>query len=418
MAALGGALEGKRVLDLGRVLAAPWCGQILGDLGADVIKIERPGRGDDGRSIGIQPVMPDGTQAPASMYLTSNRNKRSVAIDFSKPEGAELVRRMASQCDILIENFLPGALARAGLDYATLSKLNPKLIYCSITGYGQDGPYSDRPGYDGVFQAQGGLMSVTGYPDDAPGGGPMKCGPSLVDVTAGYVSAIGILAALQHAERTGEGQQIDSSLMDAVVSLQSSLAQAYLISHQLPKRSGHSGNGGHPAGLFECADGSIYISAGNNQHYLALCTLLGLPDLVGDPRFLTSHQRFQNKEQWLEIAGPVLKTWKRQPLLDALIAAGVPCGPVNNYDDLFSDPHVRARNMVIEMENPIAPGTEIEMLASPLRLSKTPVTYRRRPPNIGEHTDQVLIETFGLSREEVDRYRAIGVLGAPAEALA
>jgi crotonobetainyl-CoA:carnitine CoA-transferase CaiB-like acyl-CoA transferase len=376
---------------------------ILADYGATVVKVESPGGGPD-------------RDSPARAAW--ERGKRSVTLDLTAPEGPARLRSLIAGADVFVESFRPGVADRLGFGYDRIHREQPATIYCSITGYGQDGPYSDRPGYDGVFQAQGGLMSVTGYPDDAPGGGPMKCGPSLVDVTAGYISAIGILAALQHADRTGEGQQIDSNLMDAVVSLQSSLAQAYLISRQLPKRSGHSGNGGHPAGLFECADGSIYISAGNNAHYVALCTLLGLPHLIGDKRFLTSHQRFQNKEQWLELAGPTLKTWKRQPLLDALIAAGVPCGPVNNYEDLFADPHVRARNMVVEMENPIRPGTQLEMLASPLRLSKTPVAYRYRPPNIGEHTDEVLIDTFGLTEEEVARYRALGVLGEPAEVAA
>jgi crotonobetainyl-CoA:carnitine CoA-transferase CaiB-like acyl-CoA transferase len=406
-----GPLAGLRVLDLGRVLAAPWASQILGDLGADVIKVERPGSGDDARSLGNIPVRPDGGPAPAAMFFVANRNKRSIEIDITRPEGAELVRAMALKSDILIENFLPGKLARFGLDHATLREAHPGLIYCSVTGYGQDGPYKDRPGYDGLFQAVGGLMSVTGNEDGSPGDGPMKSGPSLVDVATGYVAVIGILAALQHRNRTGEGQHVDATLLDAVVSLQSSLAQSYLISRKVPKRTGSAGNGGHPAGMFHCGDGPVFISAGGNAHYKALCRVLDLPQLADDPRFATNQKRFANRHAWTAIAAPALLKWQRADLVDALVAADVPCGPVADYDALFSDPHVTARDVTVAVANPLEPDTDLATLASPVRLSATPATYRRRPPNLGEHTDEILTELFDFSAEDLRRYREAGVLG-------
>jgi crotonobetainyl-CoA:carnitine CoA-transferase CaiB-like acyl-CoA transferase len=405
-----GPLAGLRVLDLGRVLAAPWASQILGDLGADVIKVERPGTGDDARSLGNIPVRPDGGPAPAAMFFVANRNKRSVEIDITKPEGAELVRAMALKSDILIENFLPGKLARFGLDHASLCGANPALIYCSVTGYGQDGPYKDRPGYDGLFQAVGGLMSVTGNEDGTPGDGPMKSGPSLVDVTTGYVAVIGILAALQHRNRTGEGQHVDATLLDAVVSLQSSLAQSYLISRKVPKRTGTAGNGGHPAGMFHCSDGPVFISAGGNAHYLALCRVLELPQLADDPRFTTNQSRFANRHAWTAIAQQALVKWRRADLVEALVVAGVPSGAVADYDALFSDPQSLARDLTVQIANPLEPDTTLATLASPVRLSATPVTYRRPPPGLGEHTDEILREVLDLSAEDLRRYREAGAL--------
>jgi crotonobetainyl-CoA:carnitine CoA-transferase CaiB-like acyl-CoA transferase len=407
-----GSLTGLRVLDLGRVLAAPWASQILGDLGADVIKVERPGTGDDARSLGNMPVRPDGGPAPAAMFFVANRNKRSIEIDITKPEGAALVRAMALKSDILIENFLPGKLARFGLDHASLREANPALIYCSLTGYGQDGPYKDRPGYDGLFQAVGGLMSVTGNEDGTPGDGPMKSGPSLVDVTAGYVAVIGIMAALQHRNRTGRGQHVDATLLDAVVSLQSSLAQSYLISEKVPKRTGSAGNGGHPAGMFHCSDGAIFISAGNSTHYQALCRVLDLPQLVDDPRFATNQTRFANRHAWTAIAQLALSKWLRSDLVEALVTAGVPSGPVADYDDLFSDPQVVARDLTVQIGNPLDAQSTLPTLASPIRLSDTPVSYRRPPPKLGEHTDEILAELLELSTDELRRLRKLGVLTA------
>ncbi len=406
-----GALSGLRVLDLGRVLAAPWAGQILGDLGADVIKIERPGCGDDARSMGILPELPGGGEAPASMFFVANRNKRSIAIDMARTEGAELVRRMAATSDVLIENFLPGKLARFGLDYDSLRAVNPRLIYCSITGFGQDGPYRDRPGYDGLFQALGGLMSVTGNEDGTPGAGPVKPGPSLVDVATGYVAVIGILAALEHRHRSGVGQHVDATLLDTVISLQSSLAQSYLVSGKVPQRTGSAGNGGHPAGMFHCADGPIYISAGTNAHYAALCRVIGMPELAEDPRFVNNQLRFANRHAWNALAADTLTGWKREELIDALTAVGVPCGPVSDYPEVFAHPQVISRGIVIPVDNPCDPGSSLPTLASPVRLSETPVSYRRRPPRLNENAEEILGACFGLGPDEIERYRRSGALG-------
>jgi crotonobetainyl-CoA:carnitine CoA-transferase CaiB-like acyl-CoA transferase len=402
-----GVLEGLRVLELGRVLAAPWAAQILGDLGADVVKIERPGVGDEGRSIGHRPARADGGPAPASMFTVSNRNKRSVCVDLAQPDGVEVVRQLAVSSDIVIENFLPDALSKYGLDYASLKDANPGLIYCSVTGYGQTGPYRDRPGYDGVFQALGGLMSVTGIPDGEPGAGPMKCGPSLVDVTTGYLAVIGVLAALHSRERTGLGQHVDANLLDAVVSLQSSLAQAFLISRRQPQRSGTGGNGGHPSRMFSCVDGQVFISAGNNKHYRALIKALGLDQLDNDPRFADNKLRHANRLAWNAIAEPVIRMWRREELLEVLAEAKVPAGPVATYEEVFSDRHSRARGLTFPMSNPSEPSTDLDLLASPIRLSRTPVSYRRRPPNLGEHTDEVLNERLGLTQSEIERLRKL-----------
>lgn len=403
------SLKGIRVLDLGRVLAAPWAGQILGDLGADVIKVERVGTGDDSRETGVVPTTPDGAELPSSMFLVANRNKRSIAIDFKTPRGAALVRRLAAQSDIIVENFLPGSLAKVGLDYASLIAENPRLIYCSITGYGQEGPSSDKPGYDGVFQAEGGLMSVTGLPDGVPGGGPMKAGPSVVDVTAGYIAVIGILAALRHRDRTGRGQLVDTALLDAVVSLQSTMVQTYLASRRELPRNGTMGNGGHPSQMFRCADGFIYVTAGRQAHYAALCRSLGLLHLITDPRFATGRLRLANREAWNAIVAPIIADMPRDALLARLTAARVPSAPVATHSEVFADPQIIARGLEIAMENPLHPDESIGMLASPVRLSDTPITYRRRPPRLGEHTDEILAE-IGCDAAECAEMRKAGIV--------
>jgi crotonobetainyl-CoA:carnitine CoA-transferase CaiB-like acyl-CoA transferase len=405
-----GALAGLRVLDLSRVLAGPWTAQILGDLGAEVIKVERPGRGDEARSYGLATRSADGRRTPAPMHLVANRNKRSITIDISKPEGAALVSELVQTCDILVENFLPGKLARFGLDYESMHGANPGLIYCSITGYGQSGPLADRPGYDAVFQAHGGLMSVTGLPDGVPGGGPMKTGPSLVDVATGYVAVVGILAALVHRHKTGEGQHVDTSLLDTVIGLQSSLIQTYLISRDLPERKGTSGNGGHPAQVFRCADGDLYISAGHQKHYEALCGVLDLAELVSDTRFADNRLRFINRAQWNDEAGPAIARWEKRRLLDALAEANVPAALVNNYEEVFSDPHVKSREIEIDMTNPLDPAGRISTIASAIRLSETPASYRLPPPELGEHSDEILRELLGMPDDRIAALRQGGVI--------
>lgn len=405
-----GALTGLRVLDLGRVLAAPWAAQILADLGADVIKVERPGQGDEARTYGLAMKSTDGQPTPAPMHLVANRNKRSITIDFSKPEGQELVRTLALQSDVLIENFLPGVLRKFDLDYESLSVRNRKLVYCSLTGYGQTGPYSGRPGYDAVFQAHGGLMSVTGLPDGVPGAGPMKTGPSLVDVATGFVAAVGILAALQSRATTGKGQHVDASLLDTVVALQSSLIQGFLISREQPARKGTDGNGGHPARVFSCVDGDIYISAGHQQHYESLCRVLNLEELMGDSRFADNRLRFANRAQWNAIAVPVIARWKKNDLLTALVTAKVPVSLVNSYDEVFADPQVIHREIEVKLPNPLDPSHLISMAASPIRLSATPAQYNRPPPNLGQHTDEILKNLLGKSDEEIALLRSRGAV--------
>jgi crotonobetainyl-CoA:carnitine CoA-transferase CaiB-like acyl-CoA transferase len=406
-----GALDGVRVLDLSRVLAAPVAGMTLGDLGADVIKVERPGAGDDARHFGGNLRTPDGQETGGAMYLFANRNKRSITVDFALPEGAEIVRKLAAKADILIENFLPGTLARSGLDYAALRALNPRLIYCSLTGYGQYGPQSDRPGYDAVFQAQGGLMAVTGIADGEPGAGPMKTGPSMVDFTTGLVAVSAILAALFERERSGLGQFIDTALLDTVIPVQSSTAQAYLITREQPERTGTTGNGGQPARVFACADGPIYISAGNQRHYERLCKVLDAQFLLDHPLFATPVLRFRNRKTWAQIAEPIIAKWHRADLLTALVEAKVPVSAVNDYADVFADPQVLARGIVVPMENPLDPTRHIDSIASPIRLSRTPVSYRRRPPNLGEHTAQILHDDLGLDDAAVMALQKSGALG-------
>ncbi|WP_242127980.1 CoA transferase [Sphingobium sp. Sx8-8] len=407
-----GALHGVRVLDMSRVLAAPWAGQVLADLGADVIKVERPGSGDDARTYGAP--LQDGAGNPtqeSAFHLSANRNKRSLSVELSKAEGQDIIRAIVPQMDVLIENFLPGTMQRFGLDYASLRRINPRLVYCSLTGYGQDGPYAARPGYDAVFQAQSGMMSITGLPDGVPGGGPMKTGPSLVDVSTGMVAAIGILAALSHRDRiSGEGQHVDAALLDTAFAMQSHAVQQYLVTGRQQERLGTVGNGGHPSRVFEAADGPIYISAGMQQHYVKLCEVLNIPELSSDPRFATSQLRFDHREEWNLVAEPLIRSRPKRELLDALVAARVPAAIVNSYEEAFADPHVRHRGLEVTMPHPTAKGGTATMVASPLRLSDTPVAYRRHPPLLGEHNAELLSEFLGWSEERVTQAKARGAI--------
>jgi crotonobetainyl-CoA:carnitine CoA-transferase CaiB-like acyl-CoA transferase len=406
------ALDGVRILDLSRILAAPWAAPVLGDLGADVIKVERPGTGDDARLFGpawLTDAEGNRTEE-SSFFISANRNKRSITVDFAKPEGQEIIRALAERSDVLIENYLPGALGRVGLDYEHLHAVNPRLIYCSVTGYGQTGSYSGRPGYDAIFQAQGGLMSVTGLPDDEPGGGPIRVGPSLVDVCAGYNAAIAILAALRDRDgRSGLGQKIDIALMDVSVAMQCHAMQGYLLDGIVPERKGNLGNGGHPANVFRCADGDIYFVAGTDRHHRDLCRILGLPDMANDPRFLNGPLRFINRQAWDLEAVPLITQWTRTDLECALLAAGIPCSPVNNYADTMGGDYTRERGLTVTVENPLDSTECIEVVASPLRMSANPVRYAR-PPRLGEHTNQVLRDELGCSDEKIAQLREIGVL--------
>ncbi len=394
---MGGALDGVRVLDLSRVLAGPWAGQTLGDLGADVVHVERPGRGDESRSFG-PPFLKaaDGSDtAGSAMYLSANRNKRSVTINIACAEGQALVRALAARSDVLIENYKVGDLARYGLDYDSLSAVNPRLVYCSITGFGQSGPYRDRGGYDPMIQALSGIMSITGDPDDVPGGGPMKAGPSIVDMTTGLYASIAVLAALRHRDQTsGRGQHIDLALLDCGFALTSHLAQIYAVTGASPGRVGTRGYGGAPGGGFRCADGHIMVAPGNDRLYAAFVGALGRPDLATDPRFAANRDRLIHRKLLVELCEAETRKHTVEALYAALTAAGVPAAPIRELEDVFGDPQIQAREMVVTA--PQRDGGAVTLLASPIRLSDTPIEVYRAPPGVGDDTDAVLGELLGL----------------------
>ncbi len=407
---LPGALDGIRVLDLSRVLAAPVAAQMLGDFGAEVIKVERPGAGDDSRSYGPAWLRDEKGELTrdSSFYLSANRNKRSIAVDFAKPEGQEIMRELAAWADILVENFLVGTLARSGLDYESVREINPRLIYCSVTGYGQYGRYKHRRGYDSIFQAQGGLMAVTGARDDEPGAGPMRVGPSIVDVVTGYNAAIGILAALYHREKTGEGQHLDVALLDTCVAMQPHGVQGYLVDGNVPPRQGTLGNGGYPSRLFKCADGAIYITSGNNGQHEAICRVLGVPELVDRPEFGTITLRYKHRDEWDAVCVPLLAQWQKADLEAVLLANNVACSAINDYADVYADPYAEERGLKVETEHPYDPDQSLSLVANPIRMSATGTSYRR-PPKLGEHTEQVLGE-FGFDDDRIAGFKSAGVI--------
>lgn len=398
-----GPLSRIRVLDLSRILAAPWAAQMLGDIGAEVIKVERPGKGDDSRQYG-PPFLKDRegkNTAESSFFISTNRNKKSITCDIAKPEGQALIRSLVAHCDVLLENYKLGDLKRYGLDYESLKSINPGLIYCSITGFGQTGPYSPRPGYDSIFQAMGGLMSITGNPDDVPGGGPMKTGPSLADILCGQYASYAILTALYHRDvNGGTGQHIDLALLDSLIAATSHYASQYLVSGEVPVRRGTEGNGGMPSRLFHCADGDLMLVAGNNEQYLRFCEVLGHPELAVDPRFAEIALRVTNRRMLGEVFEPLVREWKLLDLLAALDAVGVPAGPINNLQQVFADPHVQARGMCVEIDHPLS-AHKLKMVANPVNFSETPITEYAPPPTIGQHTDAILADVLNLSATEV-----------------
>jgi crotonobetainyl-CoA:carnitine CoA-transferase CaiB-like acyl-CoA transferase len=407
----GGALKGVKVLDLSRILAAPFAAQMLGDLGADVVKVERPGAGDDSRSYG-PPFLVDANGNPtddAAFYLACNRNKRSIAVDHATEAGRAVIVALAKQSDILIENFRPGVLAKYKLDYASLSALNPRLIYCSITGFGQDGPYSTRPGYDGVFQAMSGLMSVSGLPDGVPGGGPMKVGVSMIDILAGLYAGNAILAALHQRDQiTGKGAHIDMALLDCGVAALSHYAQNYFVSGKIPDRRGNGGFGGIPSQSFACADGDIFIVASTIKQFRALADVVGMPELAGDPRFSSVQARIANRDALLTILDGVLATRPVTHWLEALEAADVPVSPVNNVAAVFDNPQVKHRGLLQSVAHPVA--GQINLLRSPIRMGNGDNGLPSPPPAVGEHTDDVLTE-LGYPAEQIGTMRADGAIG-------
>ncbi|MEN3287345.1 MAG: hypothetical protein V7634_1645 [Bradyrhizobium sp.] len=383
-------LSGIKILDLTRVLAGPLSAQMLADLGAEVIKIERPGTGDDARAFGPPYLAdPEGTaNNNNSFYLCANRNKKSVTVNIACKEGQDIIRDLARGCDVFMENYKVGDLKRYGLDYETIRSINPGVIYCSVTGFGQTGPYAPRAGYDAIFQAMGGLMSVTGHMDGEPGAGPMKVGPSIVDYMTGMNTSTGILAALYHRKNTGVGQHVDVCLFDTVIASLSHWAQIYLVNGTTPPRRGTWGNGGMPAGMFRCTDGELMLVVGNDAQFARTCAVLGAPELATDPKFLKNNDRVVNGKEIMAIYAGLFLTNSVGHWLAELEKAGVPCGPVNDFAHVFADPHVRSRGMEVKVEHPFEP--QLSLIRNALTFSETPVTEYRAPPLLGEHTEGVL----------------------------
>jgi crotonobetainyl-CoA:carnitine CoA-transferase CaiB-like acyl-CoA transferase len=384
-------LSGIKILDLSRVLAGPLSAQMLGDLGADVIKIERPGTGDDARAFGPPYLVdPEGKENNNnSFYLCANRNKRSVTVNIASPEGQQIIRELAKGVDVFMENYKVGDLKRYGLDYESIKAINPGIIYCSVTGFGQTGPYAPRAGYDAILQAMGGLMSVTGHIDGEPGEGPMKVGPSIVDYMTGMNTSIGILSALYHRDANGgEGQRIDVCLFDTVIASLSHWLQIFLVNGKVPPRRGTWGNGGMPAGVFRCTDGEIMVVVGNDGQYARTCEVLGAPELVTDPRFLKNNDRVKHGKEIMAIYAALFLKKPVKHWLDELEKAGVPSGPINDFEQVFSDPHVQSRGMRVKINHPFEP--DLSLCRNAITFSGTPITTYRHPPRLGEHTREVL----------------------------
>jgi crotonobetainyl-CoA:carnitine CoA-transferase CaiB-like acyl-CoA transferase len=401
-------LSGLKVLDLSRVLAAPWAAQILGDLGAEVLKIEQPGKGDDTRHWG-PPFLEDGSPRPdAAYFICANRNKRSVAIDFSRPEGAELVRRLAAGADILVENFRTGGLAKYGLDAATLRAVNPRLIYLSVTGFGQTGPYAARGGYDVLVQGMSGLMSITGRPDGEPGAGPMKVGLPISDLVTGLYAAVSVLAALNHRHATGEGQHVDCALLDSQVALLVNQAMNLLIGGAVPQRLGNAHPNVVPYRDFAASDDYILVACGSDGQFRAFCALLGRDDLAADPRFATNAGRLRDRRVLEVELARAIAPWRAAELLAGMAKAGVPGGPINSIEQALQDPQIVARGLLHRMRRD--DGTEMTVIGFPGQLSRSPASYRLAPPRLGQDTRDVLATALGLAEAEIGRLQQGGVI--------
>jgi crotonobetainyl-CoA:carnitine CoA-transferase CaiB-like acyl-CoA transferase len=406
-------LTGIRVLDLSRVLAGPLAAQMLGDLGAEVIKVERAGRGDDSRRMG-PPFLKDSEgrdTAESPILLGTNRNKKSITLDLSRPEGQAIVRRLAAISDVVVENFKVGDLQRYGLDHESLRALNPRLVYCSVTGFGQSGPYAPRPGYDSIFQAMGGLMSVTGYPDEE-GGAPVKTGPSIADFIGGQFAAIGVIAALYardaNAHGTGTGQQVDIALLDSVIASLTHYTAQYLATGIVPVRRGTQGNGGLPSQMFPCADGAVMVVCGNDEQYRRFCQALDRTDLAADARFASNPARVSHRQALTETFDAITRQWKQQDLLAAMERAGVPAGPIYDLQQVFDDPQVRHRGMAVEVPHPLSGS--VRLAANPIKFSGTPITRYTAPPTLGQHTNEVLKSLLQMTDAELDALGRAGVI--------
>ena len=407
---MAGPLSHIRVLDLSRVLAGPWASQNLADLGAEVIKVERPGTGDDSRAFG-PPWVKDrqGRETRDSAYFTSaNRGKKSLTLNIAAPEGQAIARELARQSDVFIENYKYGDLARYGLGYDDLRALNPRIVYCSVTGFGQTGPYRERPGYDFMIQGMGGMMSVTGEPDGAPGGGPQRAGVPIADIITGMYASIAICAALAERERSGKGQHLDLALLDSQIALLAYQNTNYFATGVPPKRIGNLHPNIVPYQPFRAADGEVILACGNDNLYRKFCEAAGCPELVGDPRFATNGKRVENRAELTRLLADVFRKRTKREWLELLEAAGVPNGPINNVAQVFEEPQVKARGVRIALEH--GAGAKLPLVASPMRFSETPIEYRQAPPLLGEHTDEVLRGLLGKTEAEVSRLRAAKVI--------
>ncbi len=407
---VSGALSHIRVLDLSRVLAGPWAGQIFGDLGAEVIKVERPGSGDDTRHWG-PPYIKDAEgndSREAAYFQSANRNKQSLTLDFTQPEGQRLVRELVAQCDVLLENFKVGGLAAYGLDYESLKAINPRLVYCSITGFGQTGPYAKRAGYDFMIQGLGGLMSLTGRPEGEEGAGPMKVGVALTDILTGLYATVGVLAALNQREQSGVGQHIDVALLDVQVACLANQAMNYLTTGVSPTRLGNAHPNIVPYQDFPSADGNFILAVGNDGQFRKFCEVAGIANLADDPRFVTNKARVAHRAELIPLLrqATVFKTTAQW--IELLEKAGVPCGPINDLQQVFADPQVQARGLRLDLPNAL--GSSTPQVASPLRLSVTPVAYRSAPPLLGQHTDSLLQRLLGMSEMQIAELREAGVI--------
>jgi formyl-CoA transferase len=405
-----GPLSHLRVLDLSRVLAGPWASQNLADLGAEVIKVERPGAGDDTRGWG-PPWLKDGAgrdTAESAYFLSVNRNKKSITLDISKPEGQKLARELALRSQVLIENYKVGTMQRYGLDYETLRRDNSGLIYCSVTGFGQDGPYAARPGYDFIFQGMGGLMSITGERDGQPGAGPQKVGIAITDVLTGMYASVAILAAVTHRERTGEGQYIDAALLDTIVAFNANQIVAYFASGKIPVRWGNAHPQVVPYEVFPTSDGHIILAIGNDGQFERFCQVAGAPDLAQEARFKTMSQRIVHRGELIPLIAELMRTRTKREWIEVLEAANVPCGPINNMKEVFEDPQVRHRDLRVDMPHPL--GGVAPVVRSPLRLSKTPVSYDLPPPTLGQHTGEVLKGVLGKTEADLAALKAAGIV--------
>jgi crotonobetainyl-CoA:carnitine CoA-transferase CaiB-like acyl-CoA transferase len=407
---LPAALAGVRVLDLSRVLAGPWATQVLADLGADVLKIERPGAGDDTRLWG-PPFYTgaDDERSDAAYFLCANRGKQSVTVDFTKPAGAALIRALAKSSDVVVENFKVGGLAKYGLDYASLTAINPKLIYCSITGFGQTGPYAQRAGYDYMIQAMGGLMSITGQPDGQPGAEPMKVGVAVVDLFTGLYASNAIMAALLHARATGVGQHIDVALFDVQAAMLANQAANFFASGEAPGRLGNAHPNLAPYQVFATADGAVVVAVGNDSQFRSLCKALGQEALGVDPLFAANALRVRNRAALAAALAPLIVVQTTAHWIADLERAGVPCGPINDVGQVFDTPQAVARDLVVEQKRADL-AQPIRSVASPMRLSATPVVYTRPPPALGADTQQVLRDRLGLTDDEIQALEADGVV--------